>query len=74
MAVFVDPGRQGDFTAQIRGLNRQTHQFLMLRDAAIHMINVNHVWLAGFNPCGQDFNPNVPRRDDLHDGAVFRAD
>src|SRR3546814_7353451 len=53
----VEAGRQRDLGAEIRGLDLQPLQLLMLRQRPVHMVDVDDVGLAGFNPRRQDADP-----------------
>ena len=52
----------------------QVGQLVMLGNGAVHMIDEDHVRLAGLDAGGQDPDPEVARRHLALDGPVLRAD
>jgi hypothetical protein len=74
LAVMVDAGRQRDLAAQVRGLDLQPGELVMLGARLVHMIDEHQVGLAGLDARRQDADPQMPRRDLALHGAVLRAD
>ncbi len=70
---MVDAGRQGDLAAQVRGLDLEARQLVMLRHRLVHVIDEDQVRLAGLDARRQDADPQRPRRKLALYGAVLRA-
>ena len=71
LAVLVHPGRQGDFTAQIGGFHLQPGQLVMLRPRVVHVIGIDQIRLAGFDPGHQNADPQAAGADFAHHRAIL---
>ena len=70
--MLVEPRRQRDLRAQVRGLHLEPGQLVVLGPGVVHVVGVDDVGLAGLDPRREDAYPQRPRRDLLHQRAVFR--
>src|SRR3546814_6875200 len=60
-AEAVEAGRQRHLGAEIRGLDLQPLQLLMLRQRSLHMVDVDDLGLAVFHPRRLDADPQRTR-------------
>ena len=72
LAVMVDARRQGDLGAEVRGLDLQPGQLVVLGPRPVHMVDEDQVGLAGLDPRRQDADPQRARGDLAHHRAVLR--
>ena len=74
LAVMVDAGRQRDLAAQVRGLDLEAGQLVMLGPGVVHVVDEDQVGLAGLDARRQDADPQVAGRDLALHRAVLGAD
>ena len=54
---MVDAGGQGNFGAQVRGLDLQPRQLVMLRPVPVHLVDEQQIGLPRFHPSGKQAYP-----------------
>ena len=72
LAVMVDAGRQRDLAAQVRGLDLEARELVMLGPGVVHVIDEHQVGLAGLDARRQDADPERTGRDLALHRAVLR--
>ena len=72
LAEAVFTGRQRDFAAEVRGLDRQARQLVVFGNRAVHVIDEQQVGLAGFDTRGQNLDPQRAGRHLADDRAILR--
>ena len=74
IAEMVNARGQGDLGTQVRGLDRQARELLVLGDLAVHGVGIDDVGLAGLDPRRQQADPEAARLDRGDRRAVLGAD
>ena len=70
-AVMVEASGQGDLRAQVRGLDLEPGQLVVLGAGVVHLVGKDEIGLAGLDPGGQDAYPQIARRNLAHHRLVL---